>query len=125
MRATEKQINLIKKLIDSKEGEYTIFAEEQLKKSSQIEFCNETQSTEVVYEIDSEFASELISNLLKLEDAEFRPLTEKQYYLISKFISKGKKKNIFKDHNIDFNVAKINSISFEEATALISDLFKK
>lgn len=125
MRATEKQINLIQKLIDTKKGEYTIFAAEELRKSNQIEYNFETQSTEVVCEIDSEYASELINNLLKLEDSDFRPITEKQYELICKFIKKGTKKDVFEKHNINLNVAFISTLDFNKASSLISDLLKK
>lgn len=125
MRATEKQINLIQKLIDTKKGEYVIFAEKELKSSTQIEFNTDTQSNEVVYQIDSEYASELIENLLKLEDASFRPISEKQYNLICKFIKKGSKKEVFEKHNVQLNVAFISTLDFQKASALISDLLKK
>lgn len=118
--ATLNQINFIKnllnkKVLDEKAEEFN----EILTKSYDKEFNSETNSNEYFYHIEADVASEMIEHLLTLNDEEVRPITEKQFNLLN-----SKKGNKFlAEKGIKWTA--LYSMSFDEASALISEMLKK
>lgn len=122
-RASEKQINLIKSLINKKEGAEKI--EEDFKKTFQ-NYIDEEGFSQWGYLIDMEVASEFIEELLKLNDKEVRPATDRQTsFLMQKYekvFKKGNKKakEILTKYDL-LDHRKIYRISFDLASKVISE----
>ncbi len=121
--ASEKQINLIKSLINKKEGSEEI--EENFKTTFQ-SYIDSEGFVQYGYIIDSKVASQLIDQLFSLKDRAIRPATEKQIYFLEekyqKVIKKGnqKAKEILAKYNL-LDSLKIGQLDFATASKVISE----
>lgn len=118
--ASAKQISYIqsllnKKVWDEKAEEF----DKALTKSYSAEFNSSANTNVYFYHIEVDVASEMIEHLLTLKDEEVRPITDRQYALLN-----SKKGNKFlAEKGISWTA--LDSMSFDEASALISEMLKK
>lgn len=122
--ASEKQINLIKDLVNKKENAGEI---EELFTSTFENYIDKDGNSVWGYIIDSKLASELIEKLLKLNDKNIRPATDKQvFFLIEKqrkaFNGNKKAKEILSRNNL-LDQVKISHLDFATASKIISEFY--
>lgn len=118
--ASSKQISFIQSLLNKKVWDEK--AEEfdrELTKSYSADYDSSSNTNNYFYHIEAEVASEMIEHLLTLEDEAVRPITEKQYALLN-----SKKGNKFLATK-GISWTELDSMSFEKASALISEMLKK